>query len=143
MEDLLARDPPHQTPRSAPSLIAELDIVAVADEAVGTGTAVADVPRSLTTGTASGVDLRRVDGAADLVIVMNETTIATSTRTHDHGTPLEMTANRLSEIYHETPVTREMPATLLTAMPALNSIGRALWPRSPSPLRRVSRQHHH
>ena len=144
MEALLARVPRHQTPRLAPSLTAEVDIVAGADGAVGTGTAAADVLRSSTTEQiALGADLRKVDGAVALAIGMSATTIATSTRTCDPGTPLEMTVNRLSEIYHEILVTREILATLLTAMPARNSTDRALWPLSLSPLRRVSRQHHH
>lgn len=104
--------------------------MAAADGAVVTGTAVADVLRSLTTEEiVLGVDLRKVDGAA-LVIGMNATAIATSTQTYDPGTAPEMTANRLSEIYHEILVTREIPATLLTAMPAQNSTDRALWPPS-------------
>lgn len=112
--------------------------------AAGIGTAAADVLRSSTTEQiALGVDLRKVDGAAALVIGMNATTIATSTPTYDPGTPLEMTVNRLYGIYHEILVTREILATLLTAMPARNSTDRALWPLSLSPLRRVSRQHHH
>jgi hypothetical protein len=121
-----------------------VDIAAGADGAVGTGTAAADVLRSSTTEQiALGADLRKVGGAVALAIGMSATTIATSTRTCDPGTPLEMTVNRLSEIYHEILVTREIPATLLTAMPARNSTGRALWLLSLSPLRRVSRQHHH
>lgn len=125
------RVPRHQTPRLAPSLIAEVDFVAGADEAVVTGTAVADVLRTLTTEEiVLGVDLRKVDGAAALAIGMNATAIATSIQTYDPGTALEMTANRLSEIYHEILVTRVIPATLLTAMPARSSTDRALWPPS-------------
>lgn len=138
------RVPQHQTPRSAPSLTVEADIVAGADGAAGTGTVVADVLRSLTTEPiALGVDLRKVDGAAALVTGMNATTTATSTQTYDPGMPLGMTVNRLSEIYRVILGTREILATLLTATPARKSTGRALWPPSPSPLRRVSRQHHH
>lgn len=140
---LLVRAPRHQTPLSAPSLIAEVHIAAAADEAVATGTAAAGVP-SLTTGQiASGVALRKVVGAADLVIGTSATAIATSTRMYDPGMHLGMTVIRLSEIYREILVTRGILATPLTAMPARNSTGRALWPLSLSPLRRVSRQHHH
>lgn len=117
--------------------------MAVADEAVGTGTAGAG-DRSLTTEQiALGAVLRKVVGAAVLVTGTNATAIATSTRMCDPGMHLGMTVNRLSEIYHETLVTRGILVTLSTAMPARNSTGRALWPLSPSPLRRVSRQHHH
>ena len=131
--DLLARVPQHPTPRLvAPSLIAEVDIVAGADGAVGTGTAVADVPHSLTTEPiVLGVDPRKVDGAAALVIGTNATTTAISTRTCDPGTLLEMTVSLLSGIYRGTSVTREIPATLLTATPARKSTDRALWPPSP------------
>lgn len=130
-EALLARVPQHQTPLLAPSLIVEGDIVAGADGAAGTGTAVADVLRSLMTDpTALGVDLRKVDGAAALVIGMNATTTATSTQIYDPGTHLEMTVNLLSEIYHVILVTREILATLLTATPARKSTDRALWPPS-------------
>lgn len=125
------RAPPRQTHRLAPSLIVEVDIVAGADGAAGTGTAVADVLRSSTTGTALGVDPRKVDGVAALVIGMNATTTGISTQTCDPGTPLEMTVNLLSEIYREILVTREILATLLTAPPARKSIDRALWPPSP------------
>lgn len=104
--------------------------MAGADGAAGTGTAVAGVPRSSTTGTALGVDLRKVDGAAALVIGMNATTTAISTQTCDPGTPLEMTVN-LYEIYREILGTREILATLVTATPARKSIDRALWPPSP------------
>lgn len=105
--------------------------MAGADGAVGTGTAVADAPRSLTTEPiALGVDPRKVDGAAALVIGMNATTTATSTRTCDPGTLLETTVNPLSGIYREIPVTREILATMLTATPARKSTDRALWPPS-------------
>lgn len=105
--------------------------MAGADGAAGTGTAVADVLRSLTTEQiALGVDLRKVDGAAALVIAMNATTTAISTQMYDPGMPLGMTANPLSEIYRVILVTREILATLLTATPARKSTGRAPWPPS-------------
>lgn len=130
-EALLARDPQHQTLLLALSLIVEVDIVAGADGAAVTGTAVADVLRSLMTeAIALGVDLRKVDGAAALVIGMNATATATSTQTYDPGMPLEMIVNPLSEIYHVILATREILATLLTATPARKSTDRALWPLS-------------
>lgn len=130
-EALSAPVPQHQTLLLAPSLIAEGDIAAGADGAAGTGTAVADVLRFLMTEPiALGVDLRKVDGAAALVIGMNATTTATSTQIYDPGMPLEMTVNLLSEIYHVILVTREILATLLTATPARKSTDRALWPPS-------------
>lgn len=127
----LAPVPQHQTPRLAPSLIAEVDIVAGADVAAGTGTAVADVLRSsMTEPIALGVDPRKVDGAAALVIGMNATTTATSTQTYDSAMPLGMTGNLLCGISRVILVTRVIPATVLTATPARKSIDRALWPPS-------------
>lgn len=106
--------------------------MAGADGAAGTGTAVADVLHSLMTEPiALGVDLRKVDGAAALVIGMNATATATSTQTYDPGTPPEMTVSLPSEIYHVILATREIPATLLTATPVRKSTDRALWPLSP------------
>lgn len=117
--------------------------MAVGDEAVGTGTAGAGDHSLTTEQIAFGAALRKVVGAADLVTGTNATAIATSTRMCEPGMHPGMTVTRLSEIYHGTLVTREILVTPLTAMPARNSTGRALWPLSPSPLRRVSRQHHH
>jgi hypothetical protein len=144
MEVLLAPVPQHQTPHLALSHTVEADIAVGVDVAVEIGTAVVDVLRfSTTEQIALGADLRKVGGAVAFVIGMNVTAIVTWTQTYDPGTALETIVTRLSEICHETLVTREIPATLLTATLAQNSTVRAPWLLSLSPLRRVSRQHHH
>lgn len=124
-------DPQHQTLRLAPSPIAEVDIVAGVDAAEETGTAGADVLHSSMTGRiALGVDPRKVDGAAVLVIGMNATTTATLTQMCDPGMPLEMTVNPLSETYRAILVNRAILATPSTAIPARKSTDRAPWPPS-------------